>query len=82
MKIAEEIVDLANSVETNNNNISISGLVPRVDNLTNKAEEVNESLKMCGDSSLQFINHYPSIKPNQYTNRSKLHLNRKGNRVF
>ena len=59
--IEEEIVDLANSVKTDNSNISISGLGPwiilvifdsRADNLNNKAEEVNESLKKCVYSSL------------------------------
>lgn len=78
MEIAAEIVDLANSVETNNNNILRSGLLPRADNLTNKAEEGSESLKMCNNSSLQFINHYLSIKPNQHTTRSKLYRNRNG----
>ena len=82
-EIAEEIVDLANLVKTNNNNISISGLVPGADNINNKAEEVNEVLrKMCCNSSRQFINHSTSIKPNQQTNKNKLHLNRKSNSIF
>ena len=61
-EIEEEIIDLANSVKEDNNNISISGLIQhiilvildsRADNLNNKAEEVNESLKkMCVCSSL------------------------------
>ena len=49
-EIEEEIIDLANSVKEDNNNISISGLIQqiilvildsRADNLNNKAEEVN-----------------------------------------
>ena len=80
-EIAEEIVDLANSFKTDNNSISISSLVPRPNNLNNKAEEINGSFKkMCGASSLRSINYYPSIKPNQH--RSKLHFNRKGNSIF
>ena len=61
-EIEEEIIDLANSVKEDNNNTSISGLIQqiilvildsRADNLNNKAEEVNESLKkMCVYSSL------------------------------
>ena len=57
-EIAEEIVDLAYLVKTNSNNISTPGLVPQADKFNNKAEGVNKSLKkMCGDTSLQFINH-------------------------
>ena len=41
-------IDLAYLVKTNNNNIAISGLVPRPDNINNKTKEFNESLKkMC-----------------------------------
>ena len=39
--IAEEIVDLGNSMKTNVNKVMISGLVPRGDLLHNKAMEVN-----------------------------------------
>ena len=67
----------------NNNNISIFGLLPRADNLNKKAKTANESLKkMCDNYSMQSINHYPSIKLNQHTNKGKLHLNRKGSSIF
>ena len=80
---AEEIVDLAKSVKMNNSNISMSGLVPSADNFNNKdGETIDRLQKMCGNSSLQFINHYPSIKPNEHTNRSDLHVNRTGNSIF
>ena len=52
-EIGVERVDLANSFKTNNNNISISSWRSKW--------KFEEDL---WHSSLQFINHYPSIKPN------------------
>ena len=43
--IAQDIIDLAKTLETGNNSVIVSGLVPRGDFLNCKATEVNKVLK-------------------------------------
>ena len=40
-KIAKSLIDLARSIKTDSNNVTISLIAPRDDNLNNKANEVN-----------------------------------------
>ena len=44
-KIANEIVEFANSIKTSENNVVVFSIVSRKDRINNKAKEVNENLK-------------------------------------
>ena len=73
--IAQDIIDLAKTLETGNNTVIVSGLVPRGDFLNGKATEVNKVLKqLCQSKNLKFIDN-SNIDPSIHLNRSRLHLN-------
>ena len=81
-QIAREIIDLAISLKSDKNKISISLLTPRSDKLNNKASEVNNRLiNMCSHRNIAYIDHSSSIQQN-HINESKVHLNRYGTVVF
>ena len=76
--IAQDIIDLAEALETGNNSVMVSGLVPRGDFLNGKATEVNKVLKqLCQSKNLKFIDN-SNINPSIHLNRSRLHLNEYG----
>ena len=82
-EIADGIIDLAKSMKTDNRNITISTIIPRGDKLNNKANEVNNFLmQLCRDCNIPFIDHSKNINPHKHLNRSKLHFNITGNRIF
>ena len=81
-QIAREIIDLAISLKSDKNKISISLLTPRSDKLNNKASEVNNRLiNMCSHRNIVYIDDSSSIQQN-HINESKVHLNRYGTVVF
>ena len=76
-QIANSIIDLRNSLKTDNKDITTSLIAPRADNLNSKANEVNNRLvNMCNQRNVRFINHSDDIQPEKYANDSKVHLNR------
>ena len=82
-QIANSIVELALSLKNENNNIYVSLIVPRNDNLNNKVNEVNSRLtNMCNHRGFPVINHTKTIDPGNHLNESQLHLNRYGNIEF
>ena len=82
-QIANSIINLRNSLKTVNNDIPISLIAPRADNLNNKANEVNNRLvNMWNQRNIRFINHSDDIQPETHVNDSKVHLNRYGTIVF
>ena len=82
-EIADGIIDLAKSMKTDNRNITISTIIPRGGKLNNKANEFNNFLmQLCGDCNIPFINQSNNINPHKHLNRSKLHFNITGNRIF
>ena len=82
-EIVDGIIDLANSVKTDKRKITISTIIPRSDELNNKANEVNNFLmQLCRDCNIPFIDHSKNINPHKHLNRSKLHFNITGNRIF
>ena len=82
-QIAKSIIDLSISLKKNGNMIAVPGIVPRLDELNNKAAEVNNRLElMCKQRSLRYISHYETIDPNKHLNESNLHLNSYGIGVF
>ena len=61
----------------------MSGIVPRFDNLNNKATEVNNRLVlMCAERKILFISHSESIVSSKHFNESKLHFSFNGVKVF
>ena len=63
-QIARSIIELALSLKSQDNKISISLIVPRNDNLSNKASQVNSHLVyMCAERNIPYITHTNSIQP-------------------
>ena len=82
-QIARFIIELALSLKSKDNKISISLIVPRNDNLNSKASEVNCRLvHMCAERNISYIDHTNSIQPENHLNESKLHFNRYGTIAF
>ena len=76
--IAEEIIKLALKIKTDENEVAISGLIPRNDELNQKTSKVNDFLKIkTSNFSLGFIEN-ENFEPNIHLNNSGLHLNYKG----
>ena len=81
-KIADEIIDLAITLKNETNEVTLSGICPRDDNLNDKATSVNENLaKRCHRLKLGFIEH-DQLNAKKHTNSSKLHLNKAGNSIL
>ena len=81
-KIADEIVDLAVTLKNEKNEVTVSGICPREDNLNDKARNVNENLAWrCHRQKLGFIEH-EQLDAKKDTNTSKLHLNKAGNSIL
>ena len=77
-QIAGEIIDLALSLKSDKNKISIPPLTARSEKLNVKASEVNNRLiDICSHQNIAYINHFSSIRQN-HINESKVHLNRYG----
>ena len=62
--------------------LTVSGIVPKLDNLNNKANEVNRRLVLCKERNISFLSHDESIDPSKHLNESKLHLNSSGIKIF
>ena len=74
-EIADEIVNFAKSIKTDENNIVISSIVPRKDRLNNKAKEGNVHLReKCEANNLSLIEHH-NINPYRHINAKGLHRN-------
>ena len=81
-QVAREITDLALSLKSDKNKISISLLTPRRAKLNNKTSELkNHLINMCSHRNTAYIDLYSSIQQN-HINESKMHLNRYWTIVF
>ena len=82
-QITKSVIDLSKSLKKNEKMIAISGIVPRLDELNNKAVEVNSCLElMCSQRGLPYISHRENIDTNKHLNGRNLHLNSYGFRVW
>ena len=73
-EIARDIIKLTTSCKTQKNKVIISSIVPRYDNLNEKATRVKKCLKKeCEVRNICFIDHR-NISPKHNCNRSWLHL--------
>ena len=82
-QIAKATIDLATSLKNDDNTVTLSGIVPRLDDLNSKANEVNRRLVlMCKEKNISFLSHDESIDHSKHLNESKLHLNSSGIKIF
>ena len=82
-QIARSITELAMLLKDNDNSIINSGIIPRNDNLNNKATKVNNRLLlMCKEQKIPFIAHSGSTDLSKHLSESKLHLNHNGIKDF
>ena len=77
-EISNDIIEAALLCKSDNNNVLVSGTIPRSDKLNAKATEVNKHLKNeCRKGNICFISN-SNINPKYDCNKSGLHLNWKG----
>ena len=80
--IAKNIVDIVKNSVTNKNEILVSSIVPRRDNLNGKGRQVNNILqKLCMENNFAYVNH-SNIKPRQHCNYGGVHLNTAGSKIL
>ena len=74
-QIADEIINLAVAVKTDENEISVSAILPRNDELNTKGKMVNDCLKIkCAKCAIGFMSNN-NFKPNLHLDNSGMHLN-------
>ena len=80
-EIADEIIEVAASLQTNENEVAVSAIVTRNDNLNDKGKRVNEFLKLkTRQFDLAFIDH--SNISSVHLNNSGLHLTEDGDKLL
>ena len=66
-QIAKATIDLATSLKNDDNTVTVSGIVPSLDDLNNKANEVNRRLVlMCKERNISYLSHDESIDPENF----------------
>ena len=76
-KIAEDILNLANNIKKDTNEIIISSIIASRDNFKEKAEKVNDfPYSKCQQQNIPFIRH--NIRGEIHLKPKVLHLNFKG----
>ena len=82
-QIVRSITELALSLKSHDNKISIFLTVPGNDNLNNKASEVNSRLThICIERNIAFIDHTNYVESENHVDESKLLFKRYGTIVF
>ena len=80
-QIAKTTTDLATSLKNEGN--TVTGIVPRLDQLNDKVNEVNRRLVlMRKERNISLLLHDESNNPRKYLNESKSHLNNNGINFF
>ena len=78
-QISRSVIDLALSLKSETNTVTISLIVPRKDSLNNKVQEVNSRLiNICDECDITFVDHTDTIDIERYLNESKVHLSKSG----
>ena len=80
--ISKSVIDLALSLKSSKNAVTISVIIPRNDSLNSKAQENSRCINMCGERDVTFIDHTDIIDIESHLNESKLHLNKSGTIEF
>ena len=74
IEIATGILNLAQDLKTDKNEVMLSGIVPRRDKLNDKGKLVNDDLKaLCAENNFHFIDN-SNINVNTHLNYSGLLL--------
>ena len=74
-EISEDIINLAESMKTENNKIILSSIVCHADSFREKVDEVNAHLEeICAEKDIAIITH-SNINPKRHLNKTRLHLN-------
>ena len=82
-QISRSVTDLAMSLKSETNSVTILLIVPRKNTSNNKAQRVNSRLiNMCGECDIFFIDHTNTIDTERHLNESKVHLNKSGTKEF
>ena len=80
---SRSVIDLALSLKSETNAVTISLIVPRKDSLNNKAQELNSRLiNICSERDITFIDHTDTIDTERYLNENKVHLSKSGTIEF
>ena len=80
--LAQEIFSLATSIQTEKIDVTISGIVGRIDEHKDERRRVNLILTdMCREREIRYVDQI-NIDPLNYLNRSHVHLNRSGDIIF
>ena len=80
--IAKNIIDIVKSSTTKKNEILVSSIVPRRDNLNGKGRPVNNILqKLSVENNFAYVNH-DNIKPRQDCSSGAFHLNKAGSKIL
>ena len=70
-QIAKATIDLATSLKNDDNTVTVSGIIPRLDDLNDKANKVNRRLVlMCKKRNISFLSHDESIDSSKHLNES------------
>ena len=73
----------ASQIAVDGNTVTVFDIVPRLDELNNKANEGNRRLVLiCKERNISFLSHDESIDPSKHLDESKLHLNSNGFKFF
>ena len=66
-QIPKATIDLATSLKNDDNTVTVSGIVPSLEYLNNKANEVNRRLVlMCKERNISYLSHDESIDPENF----------------
>ena len=80
--IATDILEIGLQLKSDNNDVYISGILTRRDDLNDKGRKVNDYLKLrCPNYALRYIDNTKVIT-NRHLNQSGLHLNKDGTQLL
>ena len=80
--IAKDIIDIAKNSTTDKNEILVSSIVSRRDNLNGKGRQVNNNLqKLFLENNFAYVNH-DNIKPQQHCSYGGVHLSTIGSKIL
>ena len=81
-EISNEIIELVRNIQTEENKIYVSAIIPRNDDLNDKGSKTNDLLrKKCNEINIGYIPH-DNIDPKKHLNASKIHLNIQGSKIL
>ena len=81
-QIAKATIDLATSFKNDSDTVTVTGIVLRLHDLKNKADEVNcRAVLMCKERNISFLSPDESFDPSKHLNESKSLLSSNGFKI-